>query len=400
MASPALPLATLGPTIGPTGIAAPAFNDILNSLIASFQAIYGSDALLTPDTQDYQLLAIFAKAISDANSAAIAIYNSFSPQGAQGVGLSSLVKINGLQRELGTNSMVVVTITGTVGTIIQSGVAQDQAGNLWNLPSTVTIPGSGSIQVTAVAQVEGAIAAPAGTVTGIFTPTLGWQSVTNANPAVPGNPVETDAALRQRQQQSTDLPAQSPLSALAAAIANLPGVIRSTVYENQTAATDGNSVPGHAIVVIVEGGTLQQIAQTIELKKTPGALTFAPSVGGVTISVTDPAGLIIPIGFCVLQLTTIWVSLTVKQGPGYLSTTTQAIQNALLNFINALGIGQTVFYNWLVGVADLGGALGLSYHISALTVGTAPSPAGTSDVSINFNAAATTVAVNIVITLT
>ena len=61
---------------------------------------YGSDAVLTPDSQDGQLLAVFAQAIYDNGQALIAIYNSFSPATAQGAGLSSLVKINGLARDV------------------------------------------------------------------------------------------------------------------------------------------------------------------------------------------------------------------------------------------------------------------------------------------------------------
>jgi|GEM_PF-1111027 len=44
------------------------------------------------------------------------------------------------------------TVTGTAGTVITNGVVKDSSGNLWNLPSSVTIPTSGQltgIQITA-----------------------------------------------------------------------------------------------------------------------------------------------------------------------------------------------------------------------------------------------------------
>lgn len=399
MSSPTFPLVTLAAKVTAQGITQPAFSDILNSLIASFQAIYGSDAILTPDTQDYQLLAIFANAINDANTTLVAIYNGFIPAFAQGVGLSSLVKINGLARLVPTNSTAILNIVGTVGTVINNGVAQDTNGNLWNLPQQVIIPGGGLIAVTATAQVQGAIAAAANTITTIFSPTLGWQSVTNPSPATIGSPVETDAALRIRQQISTSLPASTPLSAIQAAIANLPGVVRSFVYENPTGSADSNGVPAHSIQAVVQGGVLTQIAQTIEAKKSPGTGTG----GGTQLIVNDPSGVPVAINFDVLSFVTVFVSLTVKQIANYVSSTTTAIINALVAYINALPIGAQVYYNDLIAVATLvnsNAALALSFHVTVLTSGTAANPTGTVDIPVAFNKAAQTVAANIVVTVT
>ena len=58
------PLPTLAATVSPTGISIPNFNDVLLSLIASYTNIYGADVVLTPDTQDYQWLAIIARSES------------------------------------------------------------------------------------------------------------------------------------------------------------------------------------------------------------------------------------------------------------------------------------------------------------------------------------------------
>ena len=57
-----LPLPTLAAQISANGISAPAFENVLNSEIATYQSIYGSDSVLTPDTQDGQLLSIRATA--------------------------------------------------------------------------------------------------------------------------------------------------------------------------------------------------------------------------------------------------------------------------------------------------------------------------------------------------
>src|SRR5690348_1001697 len=136
--------------IDATGIHAPPFDTILTYLQGQVQNIFGTDIYITNDSQDGQLLGLFATAIYDTNSMAIATYNSFSPATALGVGLSSVVKINGISRELPTNSTVDVVISGVAGTQIFNGQVGDVNGQSWALPPTVTIPNTGAITVTAV----------------------------------------------------------------------------------------------------------------------------------------------------------------------------------------------------------------------------------------------------------
>lgn len=385
---------SLAMQITAAGASAPSYADILTSLTASFQSIFGSDALLTPDTQEGQWLAIVALAIHDENQTGIALYNSFSPTFAQGVQLSNLVKINGIARQVATNSTATVSIGGVAGTVIDNGVVQDANKNLWNLPAEVIIPGGGTIDVTAAAQVQGAISAGIASITVIFTPVLGWQTVSNAAAAAPGAPVESDAALRRRQALSTGLPALTPLGAIAAAVANVVGVTRSTVYENNTGSTDGNGVPGHSIAVVTQGGSSTQIAQVIEAKKSPGTGTF----GSTAITVNDPAGLPIVINFFQLTLVPIFITVTIQSHAGYVGSTGAALQQALVDFVNSLTVGGDVFYNWLIAIAgQLGTPVGETYNVTDLRVGIAASPTGTADVLIAFNAASTCIFANVIL---
>src|SRR5271165_3585040 len=81
-------------------------------LTGQYQSIYGADVILTPDSQDGQFLAILARAFYDTAALGASVYNSFSPVTAQGVGLSRLVKINGLTRLSPSFSTVVLTLVG------------------------------------------------------------------------------------------------------------------------------------------------------------------------------------------------------------------------------------------------------------------------------------------------
>jgi len=392
------PLPTLACTISSTGITAPSYADILASLQASFQSIYGSDAYLDADSQDGQLLAVFAAAINDVNAQTIAVYNAFSPATAQGEGLSRVVKINGLRRHVATNSTVDVTLVGQIGTVITNGQVGDVQGNTWNLPASVTIPTGGSITVTATCAVLGDITAAAGDVSKILTPTRGWQTVTNAAAATAGAPVETDASLRKRQAISTALPAQSVLDAMIGAVANLSGIGRLAAYENATGATDGNGIPAHSVAFVVEGGDATDIATTIALKKAPGVGTY----GTTTETIIDPAGLPNAINFYRPTSKRVIASITIKALTGYVATTATAITQAMADYVSALDIGADVLLTKLYGPANLPDipALGATFNITDLEIAFYGGTLAASDLVLAFNEAASLAVADITITVT
>lgn len=377
---------TLACTVNSTGITAPSYEEILAALIESFRAIYGADVYLDPSTQDFQFLAIIALAMNDVNSATIAAYNSFSPATAQGAGLSSSVKINGLTRLAPSQSTVDVTLTGTAGTVINNGVVSDQFGNQWALPNPVTIELSGSVVVTATAIEAGAIQAAPGTVVEIVTPTRGWVSVTNVLAAVAGAPSETDAALRQRQAVSTSSPAISVNGSVYGGVANLPGVQRLKLFENDTDTTNSEGLPGHSISLVVEGGDAQAIANTINLRKTPGTATY----GTTSEVVEDEAGVIKTINFFRPIAVPIAIEIDIEALPGFVSTTGALIQLALVDYNDKGDIGLDVYLSKYVAAADLpGNPLSSTFNITALRAAIKPGTPGTADLAIPFNKIAT-----------
>lgn len=395
MSTTTYPLATLAAQVTSTGISAPAIEDIYASEVATYQGIYGSDTVLTPDTQDGQLLSVRSTAINDVNNLAIAVYSSFLPAYAQGVGLSAIVQINGLARDQATKSTVELVVGGVAGTIIAAGAPTDANGNVWILPANTTIPLSGTITVTATAQQAGNITAAAGTVINMSPIIAGWQSVTNPSPAIAGDAAETDAALRLRQTASTAMPSNPQLASILAAVVDTGGISRYKIYENNTGATNANGQPTTSIAVVVEGGNVTAIAQAIELTKAPGIATY----GMTSVQVTDPQGIPITINFFELTLVPIYVAMTIQPMVGYVSTTGTAAVAALAAFISGLAIGQEVYLNWLFGAAGLSGnPLGLTYAITSLTIGTSTSTLGSANIPIAFTSAASCMAANVALT--
>lgn len=377
------PLTTLGPTITPAGITIPSFTDIYASLQASFKAIYGQDAYIEPDSQDGQWLGVLAQGYSDTNNGCVTVYNAYSPATSQGTALSSVVKINGLEREVPSNSQSNLTIIGVAGTNINNGVVQDVNGNQWALPPNVLVPNSGVVVATATCTVQGDIAAAPNTINQILTPTRGWQTVTNSAAAIPGAPVEQDPALRGRQANSTMLPAQTISEALEGDLGNLPGVQQVVIFDNDKGQYNGYGIPLHDIAVVVQGGDAGTIAQAIATQKTPGTGTY----GSTSEIVIDNKGVPNTIKFSVPTQEQIVVAVYLTPLTGYSSATGAAIQTAISNYINSQGINAnngTLYRSPLIGVAYGAGPPG-TYDITSIQISISPSLPAVQDLPISFD---------------
>ncbi len=396
----ALNLESLGlsATVTAQGITAPDYQTILNGLVDSFRQIYGSDAYLEPDSKDGQMIALVALAIHDANNTAIAAYNSFSPSTAVGSALSSNVKINGIVRRRATNSTVDLLLSGTAGTSVINGLVRDDNNVVWALPETAIIGIGGTVTVTATCLSSGAVAAPPGTVTVISTPTRGWLSVTNPMAATVGIPMETDAELRIRQGQSVALSAITPFEALEGAIANIAGVIRHKLYENDTGVTNANGLPPHSISAVVDGGEVEAIAQTIRGKKGQGVATY----GTTSIVVPDVYGNPHSISFSRPQNIPIFVKITLKVFTGYTSQIGEQIAQEVAGYINGLAIGESVLLSRIYSPANLGvvsGGDARYYDITELLIGKSSAAVSSANIPVAYSEAASCEAANINITV-
>lgn len=380
MASPTAPV------VDDTGITAPSYASILDYLKTQYRSIFGASIYLESDSQDGQFLAIITLAIHESNSAAVAVYNSFSPASAQGRSLSNNVKLNGITRLVATNSTADVNVVGSNGTVITNGVVEDTNGRKWNLPASVVIPGAGTITVTATCQEVGAIAAAAAAINKISTPVFGWQSVTNPQDAVLGQPVETDAALRVRQALSVAVPSATIFEGVIGSVANIPGVTRIKGVENDSDVTDGNGIESHTIAVVVEGGDSQTIANTIADKKTPGTGTH----GNLAYDIIDSTGSHHIIRFHRPTEVVIKVNMTIQPLSGYSTPILAEIKQALADYFNTLGIGVSVNYFDVLIPAKLdNNAHGDTYKITAITIAKNAGGFGTADIALLYDEVAT-----------
>ncbi|HBS7583471.1 TPA: baseplate J/gp47 family protein [Klebsiella pneumoniae] len=396
-----LDLDTLGlsATVTAEGISAPDYQTVLDTITGYFQQIYGSDAYLEPDSKDGQMVALVALAIHDANNTAISVYRSFSPATALGDALTSNVKINGITRRAATNSTVDLLLTGTVGTTITNGSVRDTNSVVWNLPATVVIGSDGTVVATATCANSGAVAAVAGSVNGINTPTRGWASVTNPLAATVGVAAETDAELRLRQSQSVALASLTPFDAVDGAIANVEGVTRHKLFENDTETTDANGLPAHSISAIVEGGDATSIANTIRSVKGQGVSTY----GTTAVIVTDKYGNPYTIRFSRPIDVPVYVSITLKALTGYSSEVGDEIKAAVASYINSLAIGDSVLLSRVYSPANLGvvsGGNARYYDIMELLIGRSADDVAAANLVVAYDESASCSVDNIALVVT
>lgn len=352
----------------------------LAALQTAVQAIFGTDIDLSADSMDGQTLGIFAESVSNLDQLAEDVYHSFNPQSATGVALSRLVQLNGIRRIEGTYSTVTLRCVGQQGTIIPAGslVKSTATNATFQTLADATIDGTGQVDVAAQASVKGATLAPTGTLTKIDTPIYGWQTVTNLADAVPGRDEETDEELRLRRRASTSTPAQSIVDGVYGSLSNIPDVIQALVLENPLDTVDGNGLPPHSLYCVVNGGTVQDILDTIWLKKSAGSTLVGTTSGTVTDSMGNPH----TVKFSRPGPVNVYVVVNLHMKAGWPTDGVARIQAALVAWALAnQSIGEEVIQSRLYDpVNSIPG-----HSIDSLYIGTAPAPGGTANIAVPFD---------------
>ncbi len=396
-------MAYFKPYIDETGLHLPTYQDVLDKINDDCRRIFGADVYLEPDSQDYQANAEVADLWADVADLAQYVYNNRSIQFAKGVSVDGLLKINGLKRLKASQSVVVLTCTGTPGTVIKNGIVTDSLGDIvWDLENT-TIPESGSVDVYATCRTAGQIYADAGTLTQIVTQTRGWESVTNKANAIPGKNIETDAAAKARQAISTARPSKTVLQGLVGGIAETQGVLRYRIYENDTGETDENGIPEHSVCCVIEGGNAEEIGNEIYLRKTPGCGTY----GDIEVPVIPPNPELDnppPIYFFRPSYIDVFARVKVRQRTGFVDTLIDKIKESVSAFINSLDIGESVSVSLLETIAqsvapDLRSPVFTLSPSVPVVIGTSTDALEEADVEIGFREAARCVPENVEVVL-
>jgi hypothetical protein len=236
---------------------------------------------LDPSTPDGLKMAHDAEVFYALDETLQRAYNSKDPNKAKGNDLDIICSLTGTIRSSGSRSSVELTFTATPGTVILSGNRFESVvtGSRWSTDQTVTADGSGTATVNATCTVAGPTQADAGTITRIVDVVAGLASVNNTAPATPGTDAQRDEQLRVTRATAVGRPGNNQLDSMIGELFGVSGVRRVKVYENDTnsaavTADNPHGLPAHSIAPVIDGGTDDDVAMAIYLKKNPGALLY------------------------------------------------------------------------------------------------------------------------------
>lgn len=246
---------------------------------------------------------------------------------------------------------------------------------------------------TASCDDTGPVEAATNTVTTIKTPVLNWDNVYNPSAAVLGNDLETDEELRARFKNTKGVDGTNSVEAIYSALLALDGVTSVALYENNTDeafVSPDPPVPPHSIYPIVQGGNSTLIAEAIWKNKAAGIKSF----GGTTIGVLDSQGIPHDVSFDRPTPVTVYITMTVQTNINFPQDGANLIKQAIIDFLaDTYKIGDDVEYSRLyTPINSIPG-----HYVSSLTIGTSPTPVGTSNISVEYNEIYSISASNIIV---
>ena len=196
------------------------------------------------------------------SSQATALAEAINAGAGSGTDYGTGTYANPLVSAVAVGSVVTVTAlsSGTNG----NSIALSSASGSIGLSGSVLSGGTtyGTVSGTATSTATTPIAVPNMSSLVVTTPLAGWVQAQAVGTAVAGVALESDEALRIRQQKSTQLTAARESEAILAAVNNVSGVTFAQVYENPTNGTV-NGIPGGSVALVVQGGTVSDLCDAI-----------------------------------------------------------------------------------------------------------------------------------------
>lgn len=246
--------------------------------------------------------------------------------------------------------------------------------------------GTAAVNIPSASVDNGAIVAAAGSLTVIATPSAGLLAVNTAFDAVLGVAAETDPQFRLRRAQELQLGGEGGVGSMAAALDEVAGVTSAKVLENTGDSIDGNSLPPHAVMAIVEGGADADVAAVVFTKG--GGIATA---GATTVSVADRGGDLHAVHLQRPTSRSIWLIVHIKKetdptlaqypvdGDAQLIAALVDFAQGQLSYFRGYSAGDDVITSKLYRPIE--GVDGIN-DVTEIFVGTAPSPTLSANIAI------------------
>jgi uncharacterized phage protein gp47/JayE len=369
-----------------TGISMDRYATILADMVTLCQAWKGQAIDTTEQYLLGHLLRQMAYQADQSNQKIQAVYDALSIGNATGTQLDNMAEIIGLERQSAAKSTATLTCTVSKACTIPAGSTVRTSTNIrFTTDSALVFTTAGSDDVDATCTKYGPHNADVDEINTIVTAINGWTSVINASAAIPGRYRETDAELKLRHSTAVSTSGDRDAASISEAVGAVDGVSAVLVTEDYTSSTP--------IYTYVIGGDDGEIASAIDGQRTAGIATGGTTSVGVYDSTTKQTE---TIRFTRATDVDIYIDMTLTVNNALFPSTGEAdIKAAIEALFDGQNIGEDVIYFELPGaIYQIPGVV-----INSLTMGTSPSPTGTSDISVSNTNRAVIDAVNIGITL-
>lgn len=303
-----------------------------------------------------------------------ALYFTLWVSTAEGAHLDRLVALRGMSRKPATAAEVTLTLAGDANaSILLGSIVGTKSEIQYRLAETVVLDGGGAGTGRFICTITGPSGnQPAASITEIITPIDGWTSATNASDAAGGTDEETDAELKIRFDQLTNV------SKLESDLMAVAGVEQVSIIENNTVSeVDGQ--PGCSFECVVLGGDQADIIDVIFKDKPFGIQAY----GANTETRYDRNGTPYTIGMSRPTQKDIYVKFEITTGTGWdLTTGTAALKTAAVAYIGGTDTqnGSTIYpglkmgddvIDWRVQACSLG-IPGILTVVAKIKIGSGP----------------------------
>lgn len=278
------------------------------------------------------------------------VYYSRFPNTASGQSLDRLMVFAGISRNPASAAEYRVRFTGTAGYVIPVGflVATDTDVTYWTIQD-YTIGTDGTVLADVCCSEVGTVGnlASAAAISRIVNPDANVDAVAGVEIVNAGVDEESDTELRKRFAAAISGAGSGNTNAIRAALLRIPGVKFAAVVENETDEEDSEGRPAHSFECYVQGGegSEQEIAQAIFDKRPVGIQTW----GDEAVTITDLSGNERVVKYTYAPEVSVIVSITVRTSTSFPDDGKNRITTAVSNYINNLGIGNSLVLSTLYG---------------------------------------------------
>lgn len=305
------------------------------------------------------------------------VYNSMSPDTAEGVSLDKTGKFIGISRQKAVSARYTIKIEADPGIPILEGFIVQTEGVILYRTLSQSVTSDDGWAYTEVEALEAGVSGNVSpsAINQITNPAAGIYSVEVIDQLIVGRDAEDDESFRRRYEKSVTRGGASNIDAVRSNLLDVPGVVDAFVFENdEMVEVDG--LPPKCIAPFIHGGEDDLIAHTIFIAKTGGIQSYGTTV----IYVIDSNGKNHPIGYTRPSTVDIYVDVKLNTNDRFPLNGFDSVRDSIVKYIGdgseypGLGIGKSVGFTKLIaaihetnGIDDIDLKLGLSHDDAPIT---------------------------------